>query len=670
MLRTNTSKPLRFTPIFLIIPVIVAALAYASYDQMLWKMHLKAPMYPAGLYMQAYGTKITGDLHEINLLNHYVGMHPITEDSIELMWLYPFGVATLVLVGVLAAFLPRWRKWLALGALAVPLSMLATIQYYLWYFGHNLDPAAPIDLPPFTPLVLGKSTIVNFQSFSVPGPAMAFYLAAALVIWFGPTLLNRLRPETVTSPKTTPTLHRKPKIAVGVILMLFSLAPWRSATAGESPGDLQAQINAARPGDTLRIAGGRYGGPITIAKPITLLGTDDAVIDGNRSGSVVTINANNVTFAGFRVRRSGFEIHDDAAGISLSGDNVVVRNNRVEDVYFGIHAHQAGRIYILDNDIEPGLTYTSRPGHAVNVWNVRSATIQHNRLKNARDGILLTYVDEVLVEHNYVTRCRYGLHSMYSKNIVFASNTLEDNLLGIALMYSEKMTARNNTITEHRRGSSPYGFLLKDLDNLIMEGNRIIANQIGIFADAVSLRNNSESHIRNNVIAGNEVAVSLQSNVTLKFYGNSVVDNMVDFEKQGYRLNQASQWSMNDRGNYWSNYRGYDTDENGIGELPYRVEDLTEKVIDRSSSARVFLYTPSHLMLDAAIRMFPIFRPEPLLVDKAPVTEAPMIGVIAKEFGLAHASIALTLGVLWVLLAVRLVTWHPLRFRKPVLLRN
>lgn len=656
-----TNKPeskerLVFSPLLLIIPVIVGMLAFLSYDMMLWKMTLHAPMYPKGLVMEAYGSKILGDLTEINLLNHYVGMHPITEESIELMWLYPFGVASLVLAGIAVAFLPRMRKWIAAGVLLIPVSMLATIQYYLYYFGHNLSADAPIDLPPFTPLVLGKSTIVVFHSVSVPGLAMAFYLIAAIVIWFGPKILNKIRlngSAARVKGVLKPQSHAFPVLlAIGASITMASSA---SAT------DLQAVINKAGAGDTIRVSAGTYSGPIVIERSVALLADPGATIEGNRSGSVILVKSDNVVIDGFRVRRSGFEIHEDAAGISISGDNVTIRNNRIEDVYFGIHATDCGSIFIYRNDIEPGLEYTSRPGHGINVWNVKSADIRSNSIRNGRDGILLTYVEKVTVDGNKVTLCRYGLHSMYSKDIVFSNNTLEDNLLGIALMYSQSMLAKGNVIQRHRRGSSPYGFLLKDLDNLVMEDNRILGNQIGIFADAVSLENNSSSQVRNNVIAGNEVALSMQSNVRLSFYGNSVIDNLVDFEKQGIRFNTECKWSHDGRGNYWSNYRGYDRNNDGVGELVYTVEDLTERIIDRSSAARAFLYTPSHLSLESAIRMFPIFRPAPLLEDKQPITELPA-NATASFTTTSLEQILAAVGLLcWILGVRRLRQWRPLQ---------
>lgn len=654
----SSSRPekIRFSAPLLIIPVLVGILAVLSYDQMLWKMTLYAPMYPKGLVMQAYGTKILGDLTEINLLNHYVGMHPITEDSITLMWLYPIGVASLVLAGIAAAVLPHLRKWIAAGVMMIPVSMLVTIQYYLYYFGHNLNPDAPIDLPPFTPLVLGKSTIVVFHSFSVPGFAMAFYLLSAIIIWFGPTILDRFRLKSSTKRLSAILEQKSPAIPSTLVLLALLIATGQARAI-----ELQDRVNAAKPGDTITIAAGVYQGPISIDRPLTFRSSQNAVIEGDRTGSVITVKADNVCIEGLTVRRSGFEIHEDAAGISISGDNVTVRNNRIEDVYFGIHAIDCGRIYILGNDIEPGLSYTSRPGHGINVWNVRSAEIRNNAIRNGRDGILLTYVEKVTVQHNYVTLCRYGLHSMYSRDIIFANNTLEDNLLGIALMYSKKMLAKENLIQRHRRGSSPYGFLLKDLDNLTMEGNRIIGNQIGIFADAVSLENNSSSVVRDNVIAGNEVALSMQSNVRLSFYNNSVIDNLVDFEKQGIRFNSECKWAENGKGNYWSNYRGFDNDGDGIGELTYSVEDLTEHVIDRSSAARAFLYTPSHIMLESVIRMFPIFKPEPLLRDSSPVTLLPQGAQASFGSTLSQQLLAGACLMLWMAGLYRLRQWSPLR---------
>ncbi len=48
-----------------------------------WHMELRAPQYPDGLYVTAYVNRLTGDVKEIDGLNHYIGMRPL-EDAAKL----------------------------------------------------------------------------------------------------------------------------------------------------------------------------------------------------------------------------------------------------------------------------------------------------------------------------------------------------------------------------------------------------------------------------------------------------------------------------------------------------------------------------------------------------------------------------------------------------------
>ncbi|HEY7501444.1 MAG TPA: hypothetical protein VH740_23180, partial [Vicinamibacterales bacterium] len=52
---------------------LIAAAAWLP----LWTLEMEAPQYPKGLRLYAYGTGMTGDLRELNILNHYIGMPPI-----------------------------------------------------------------------------------------------------------------------------------------------------------------------------------------------------------------------------------------------------------------------------------------------------------------------------------------------------------------------------------------------------------------------------------------------------------------------------------------------------------------------------------------------------------------------------------------------------------------
>ena len=98
----------RRTPLLLAAAVLLAAASLLP----LWGMVLVSTQYPDGLRMVVYPTRIVGDLAEINALNHYIGMTPITDEFFtELRFLQP---ALLALAGLVAlAALMRTRRWIA-----------------------------------------------------------------------------------------------------------------------------------------------------------------------------------------------------------------------------------------------------------------------------------------------------------------------------------------------------------------------------------------------------------------------------------------------------------------------------------------------------------------------------------------------------------------------------
>jgi nitrous oxidase accessory protein len=84
-------------------------------------------------------------------------------------------------------------------------------------------------------------------------------------------------------------------------------------------------------------------------------------------------------------------------------------------------------------------------------------------------------------------------------------------------------------------------------------------------------------------------------------------------------------WNRDGVGNSWGRYRGYDADRDGIGDLPYQVDDAMDALLRRNNSIQAFLYTPAHLALEAAARMFPLYRQPPVLIDSRPLM-APRTG--------------------------------------------
>ena len=128
-----------------------------------------------------------------------------------------------------------------------------------------------------------------------------------------------------------------------------------------------------------------------------------------------------------------------------------------------------------------------------------------------------------------------------------------------------------------------------------------------------------EALLRDNVIAGNEVGLALQSTAALTLTGNRIAENLADVRALGRALSPRMRWSRDGRGNSWGQYRGFDADGDGIGDVPHRVEDAMDALVRGNPSMQALLYTPAHLALEAAARMFPLFRQAPLLVDDRPM---------------------------------------------------
>jgi len=61
--------------------------------------------------------------------------------------------------------------------------------------------------------------------------------------------------------------------------------------------------------------------------------------------------------------------------------------------------------------------------------------------------------------------------------------------------------------------------------------------------------------------------------------------------------------SFDGRGNYWSRYRGFDFDGDGIGETPHPVVGAFERLEGANAAARLFLQSPAAAGLDLAARL-------------------------------------------------------------------
>lgn len=178
--------PLRYLlPTLFFAAAAVALLS--SIPQPYWKMTLRAPQYPGGLTVSGYINRMEGDVHEIDSLNHYIGMRPLdqaarVERQVAVTSLWAF--AGLLVLGTVIH--NRLSALLVLPALLFPACFLIDLHFWLAHFGQHLDPHAPLSsaIKPFTPPVLGMGKIGQFRTFAAAGEGLirATYASGLILV--------------------------------------------------------------------------------------------------------------------------------------------------------------------------------------------------------------------------------------------------------------------------------------------------------------------------------------------------------------------------------------------------------------------------------------------------------------------------------------------------------
>ncbi len=443
--------------------------------------------------------------------------------------------------------------------------------------------------------------------------------------------------------------------AVLLPLLVSSLIPAAPAVASV---DLQASIDAAPSGAVVSVPAGVHPGPIRIDKPLTLRGEDGAVIDGNGTGTVVTIESNAVTVQGLVIRNSGSTNDREDSGITATGSGIVIEDNRLENVLFGVLLRQSPDAVVRGNWIGAQDLEQGRRGDGIKVWESNGVLLESNVIDGGRD-LVLWYSDGLVIRDNTVTNGRYGLHFMYSDDVTVDSNRLVDNSVGAFLMYGARLVFTGNHL-ESNNGPSGYGLGLKDVDGAAIHDNTFVENRIGIYIDNSPVSPDVEQHFSGNVFAYNDIGIALLPSVRRNvFWENAFVDNREQVARQGDGVLRDNIWTVDGTGNYWSDYAGFDADDDGKGDIAYRIDDLFAQVTDQRPDLRLLSGTPAARVVDAAAKAFPTMKPEPKVIDDAPLIAPPM-----NSAGDGHkTAIPLLLTGLG-LLAATVVAWLSARRRR------
>ena len=413
-------------------------------------------------------------------------------------------------------------------------------------------------------------------------------------------------------------MRTRRKILGLIALLVFMVRPgWTQQVNVASDGDvitIQEAIDQTEAGDTLKIKAGMYREHnITVDKPLTIVGEEGVIIDGERKGFVIVITADDVTLKNVEVRHASTSFMEDYAGILVEEtDNTVIENVTLTDNFFGIYLAKTTNSLIKNNHITASGERETKSGNAIHLWYTKDARIIDNYAAGHRDGLYFEFVDGAFISGNVSEEnIRYGIHFMYSDNCRYQENLFRDNGGGVAVMYTSNVEIINNRF-EDNWGSSAYGMLLKEINRSRIEGNTFENNSVGLYIEATS-----RNDINNNTFRQNGWAVKLMANST---------DNMFtqnNFIANSFEVSTNSRQNFNTfEKNYWSQYEGYDLDRDGIGDVPHRPVRLFSILVEKQPQSLLLLRSLLIDILDAAEKFMPALTPETLIDSKPQMTKA------------------------------------------------
>ena len=383
-------------------------------------------------------------------------------------------------------------------------------------------------------------------------------------------------------------------------------------------GTLQAALDTAPPGAVLRLAPGIYPGPVSIDRPLTLEGAPGAILDGGGRGRVLSVAAPDVVVRGFTVRNSGLSLAETDAGIYLDkpASGALIEGNRLENNLFGIYLHGARNALVRDNEVIGNRSLRmSERGNGIHLWAAKGSVVEGNSVRYGRDGIFVTTSRKNAFRNNSLSDLRFALHYMYTHDSEVSGNVSRDNHVGYALMYSDRLRVLGNRST----GDRDHGFLFNFTNKSRIEGNLVRDGR----TKCVFLYNANRNTISGNLFEGCAIGIHFtagsEGNVIA---GNGFVGNATQVKYVGTR---HVEWSDDGVGNYWSDNPGFDLDGDGIGDVPYRPNDLVDQVVWRHPLAKLLLTSPSVRILRWAHDRFPSIYPGGV-IDSAPLMRPPDLG--------------------------------------------
>ncbi len=353
------------------------------------------------------------------------------------------------------------------------------------------------------------------------------------------------------------------------------------------------------------------------------------------SSSNNTVDGNNVTAH----RQAGIYL-------ALSSNNSINGNTFTDD---GLIVWDSYSNTMEDNTVndrplvylENASDYTVEDAGQIVLVSCNRITVENLNLSHTTIGVELWRTNNTKISGNNMTNnyCDIGVF-FSSNNSIYGNSIAESNYCSIRLYVSSSNSIDGNNIAEGKFGNLG-GIWLDRSSNNNVRGNTVANCNRGIWLDLFNFKNS----INENTVTNNNYGIYLVWSSNNAVSHNNFINNTV--QVRDLTPEYTNVWDNGCEGNYWSNYNGMDTDNDGVGDtfLPWEGvdnyplmnvywnpcdinHDLKVDMRDISVSAKAFGTVPGDTLWNPHADTT---GPELLVSDgKVDMRD---VGLVAKHFG-------------------------------------